>query len=295
VSPRRPADSERKLELPLTLIALLCAAITPNVFVAGGAGIASMSTLTRYLLVPAIIVEVAVLLYARRAGYVRLFNRLVTGLWVGAVATTGLDIVRQPGTFFGYLAHDEARMAGEMILMAEAHGQGHDAAMPEDKQPAHGGAPTDTHARGDVHAGAKGEHGESREHAPDAASGHGSSGETHAQPAPGGGRRHGVTPADFVGYAYHYWNGASFAVVYALVFGRTPWWGPLLYSVLFIDTGMMVFMRVAMGPLTWGIGLVALFAHVVFGLILGVLLARFIRDDGSILELASSPAALRRA
>ncbi|MBI3636894.1 MAG: hypothetical protein HY216_11915 [Candidatus Rokubacteria bacterium] len=295
VTQRRYNDTGRKLELPLTLIALLCAAITPNVFVAGGAGVASMSTLTKYLLAPAIVIQVAILLYARAAGYPRLFNRLVIGLWVGAVATTGLDIIRQPGTFFGYLAHDEARMAGEMILMTEAHGHGRGDATPEGKQAAHGNAVTDQHAGGNTHAGAKDAHAESKEHAPDATSAHPASSEMHATPAHGDAAQHGgVTAADFVGYAYHYWNGASLAVVYALVFGRTPWWGPLLYSVLFVDTGMMVFMRIAMGPLTWGIGLVALLAHVVFGLILGVLLARFIRDDGSILKLISTPT-LRRA
>jgi hypothetical protein len=283
-------ETGRKLELPLTVIALLCAAITPNVFVAGGVGVASMSTLTKYLLVPAIVIQIVILLYARAAGSPRLFNRLVTGLWVGAVATTGLDIIRQPGTFFGYLAHDEARMAGEMILMTEAPGHGREDATPEGKQAGHGIAPTDKHASATGPGGPKDAHGESKEHSPDAASAHPSSSEMHAKPAHGDAAQHGgVTAADFVGYAYHYWNGASFAVVYALLFGRTPWWGPLLYAVLFVDTGMMVFMRIAMGPLTWSIGLVALLAHVVFGLILGVLLARFIRDEGSLLELISTP------
>lgn len=95
--------------------------------------------------------------------------------------------------------------------------------------------------------------------------------------------------ADFVGYAYHYWNGASFAAVYALLFGKTAWWGPLLYFVLFVETGMMAFMRAAMPPLTWGIFLVSLLAHVAFGLVVGVLLHHFVRDRGTILSLLSSP------
>jgi len=99
--------------------------------------------------------------------------------------------------------------------------------------------------------------------------------------------------ADFVGYAYHYWNGASFATVYALLFGKTAWWGPLLFSVLFVETGMMGFMRAAMGPLTWGIFLVSLFAHIVFGLVVGVLLQRIVHDKGTILNLLSSRAERR--
>jgi hypothetical protein len=98
-----------------------------------------------------------------------------------------------------------------------------------------------------------------------------------------------VGAADFVGYAYHYWNGASFAVVYALVFGRTPWWGPLLYALLFIETGMLVSMQAAMPPLTWSLVFTSFFAHAVYGAVLGVLFARFLRHDGSILELIMAP------
>ncbi len=251
------------LELPLTLIALLCAAVAPNIFVAGGLGVAPMAVLAKYVLLPAVVIEVALILYAWFAGYSRLFNRLVTGLWVGAVATTGLDVIRQPGTFFRYLAHDEARMAGEMIL------------VPHDE---HGSR--ETHASGEKHPG-------SESTAP-----HKASDAEHSQPMHGGGHD-SVGAADFVGYAYHYWNGASFATIYALLFGRTAWWGPLLYSVFFIETGMMGFMQAAMPPLTWGIFLVALVAHVAFGLVVGVLLQHFLRDRGTILNLLSSTGARR--
>jgi hypothetical protein len=252
------------LELPLTLIALICAGVAPNIFVAGGLGVAPMSVLAKYVLLPAVVIEGVIIVYARAAGYSRLFNRLVTGLWVGAIATTGLDVVRQPGTFFGYLAHDEARMAGEMILAP------------------HGG-----HESGEPRAGEE-KHPGSEPMAP-----HGTPPAEHSQPKHGGPGHGAVGPADFVGYAYHYWNGASFAAVYALLFGKTAWWGPLLYSLLFVETGMMGFMRAAMGPLTWGIFLVSLFAHVAFGLVVGVLLQHFVRDRGTILSLLPSGAARR--
>ena len=249
------------LELPLTLIALICAGIAPNIFVAGGVGIVPMSTLAQYVLLPAVVIEVVIIVYARVAGYSRLVNRLVTGLWVGAMATTGLDVVRQPGTFFGYLAHDEARMAGEMIL---APHNGHDSgeAMPSEEK----------HRESEAHGAQKAE---------------------HSSPGQGGMGHSQVGPADFVGYVYHYWNGASFGAFYALLFGKTAWWGPVLYSVLFIETGMMGFMWAAMGPLTWGIFLVSLFAHVAFGLIVGVLLQHFVRDKGTVLTLLSLPPSRR--
>lgn len=247
------------LELPLTLIVLTCAGIAPNIFVAGGLGIVPMSTLAKYVLLPAMAIEVVIMVYARVTGYSRLFNRLVTGLWVGAIATTGLDVIRQPGTFFGYLAHDEARMAGEMILAAH---DGHE--------------PGETRANGEKHSGSE------------PAAPHGAPKAEHGEPKHGGNGHSSVGATDFVGYAYHYWNGASFAAVYALLFGKTAWWGPLLYSVLFVETGMMGFMQVAMGPLTWGLFLVSVFAHVAFGLVVGVLLQHFVRDKGTILGLLSS-------
>lgn len=289
---RRPASSVN-LELPLTLVALVAAAITPNVFVAGGLHVMSASMLAKYVLLPAIVVQLAILFYARGAGHRPLVNRLVTGVWVGLVATTGLDIVRQPGTFLGYLQHDEARMAGEMIL---GGGQGHATAQ------LHGGGETQAaqpHGEGEtqVTSAPVSEHGRIPAPAtePSRAAGGAGPQPVHGAPAPGhspvtrGGEAHHVGAADFIGYAFHYWNGASFAVVYALVFGRTPWWGPLLYALLFIETGMLVFMQAAMPPLTWGVVLVSFFAHVVYGLVLGVLFARFLRDEGTILQLVTQP------
>lgn len=252
IAPRsRPAMPE----LTLTVLALVCAAVSPNIFVAGGLGLAPMSALAKYALLPAVAIQVGIILYARSAGYSRLFNRLVTALWIGAVATTGLDVVRLPGTFFGYLGHDEARMAGEMMLSAP----------------------------GDEHTSDRA-HGESTRQMPSIApSLHGSPTAEGREAAHAGGRHAGGTRADFVGYPYHYWNGTSFAVIYTLLFGRTTWWGPVLYSVLFVETGMLLFMQAAMGPLTWGIVIVSLLAHVIYGLVLGVLLKQFVRHDGTIL------------
>ncbi|MCL6646634.1 MAG: hypothetical protein K6U88_17045 [Dehalococcoidia bacterium] len=286
----RARTSEAGLELTLTVVALLAAAITPNVFVAGGLHLVPASALAKYVLLLAVVIQLAILFYARGAGYSRLANRLITGIWVGVVATTGLDVVRQPGTFFGYLPHDEARMAGELIL---GGGHGHAAG------PTHGDGTPQTpqpHGQAEKHAPA-GPHGQlpvtktEPSHAATTAkpkAEHGAPRPGH-EPMPHGAGADHVGAADFVGYAYHYWNGASFAVLYALVFGRTPWWGPLLYALLFIETGMLIFMQAAMPPLTWGVVLVSLLAHVVYGVVLGVLFARFLRDRGSILELLTAP------
>lgn len=53
-----------------------------------------------------------------------------------------------------------------------------------------------------------------------------------------------------LGIVYHFFNGISFALVYSIVFGRTRWWGPLLFSVFVVWVGMMVLppMALEFGP-----------------------------------------------
>src|SRR5260221_11990559 len=41
-----------------------------------------------------------------------------------------------------------------------------------------------------------------------------------------------TTAAKIAGWSYHYWNGATFGVIFALIFGRRPWLWGLGYGVL---------------------------------------------------------------
>ncbi len=98
--------------------------------------------------------------------------------------------------------------------------------------------------------------------------------------------------SDFIGYTYHFWNGCAFGIVYALIFGKTSWIGPLIYSAVFVETGMMIspaMLSMGVGPFGINFGpelfIVSLLAHIAMGIVMGVILQRYVRDRGTILKL----------
>lgn len=98
------------------------------------------------------------------------------------------------------------------------------------------------------------------------------------------------------GYTYHLLNGATFGIMYALLAGKVHWgWG--LAWGLFFELGMMTMPPVPMMAGPFGIHgfwprlfIASLVAHVVYGVILGVLTARWVRDRGMIFSLLREPA-----
>ena len=99
--------------------------------------------------------------------------------------------------------------------------------------------------------------------------------------------------SDTLGYAYHYWNGASFGIVFAVALGRKAvFWG-IAYGVII---GTIFLMSPPVDAL--GIGfmgrdmptmpLTVYIAHLVYGGILGWLCHRWIRNDGWLLGRSDS-------
>ncbi len=95
--------------------------------------------------------------------------------------------------------------------------------------------------------------------------------------------------SDFLGYGYHFWNGASFGMIFAVLLGRRGiGWG-LGYGVLIglgflaspavkaMGVGFMAFQMPAMQ-------LTVVIAHLAFGLLLAVLTRRWIREDSWLLQ-----------
>jgi len=86
--------------------------------------------------------------------------------------------------------------------------------------------------------------------------------------------------SDLLGWAYHFWNGAAFGMIYVLLLGKRPWWVGTVYGVL-IGTGFMVspvvvslgvgYFGVDFGP---GFAGTVTTAHLVFGTLLGWLTSR---------------------
>ena len=225
-----PAPPGSSGELILTALALLPAAVGPNILVVAlTPGMPGMPTLVRWLLIPSLILLVVVWSFARAHGYDRLTNRIWAGFWVGTVAPAALDLFRLPAFLVGLLPGNMPRMFGVLIF--------------------------DTMATG-------------------------------------------PTPAsDIVGELYHFAGvSAAFGLTYALIMGRTRWWGGLIWGLI-IEAGMMTTppMAIAMDTgyfgLKLGHGLLngvfigSLIPHIAYGIALGLLLERYVRHEGTIFGL----------
>lgn len=229
VPPPEPASPASWGEVILTGLALVPAAVGPNVLVVAlTPGMPGMPTLIRWALIPSIFLLILVWLLALFLDYKRLQNRISTGVWVGASATAALDVFRLTSFSLGLLPGNMPRMFGVLIL--------------------------DTMALG-------------------------------------------PTPfSDLVGSLYHYWVSACFGLTYALICGRTRWWGGLIWGLI-IEVGMMTTppMVIAMDTGYFGLKLGqgifngvfigSLIPHISYGIALGLLLERFLKHNGSVFGL----------
>jgi hypothetical protein len=95
--------------------------------------------------------------------------------------------------------------------------------------------------------------------------------------------------SNIAGWAYHFWNGASFGIIYTLIFGTRRRWVAVAYG-LAVGTGFMLSPVVA----TMGVGFFGLqfsigfpvtvyLAHLAFGASLGFLAQRFLSAQPSTL------------
>lgn len=82
-------------------------------------GITSMGTATRWLLTPALLILVTFVLWARRRRP-RLAERVLAGLWAGALATFAYDVVRVPISMAGVPVFKAISYFGTLILR-QAH------------------------------------------------------------------------------------------------------------------------------------------------------------------------------
>jgi hypothetical protein len=95
--------------------------------------------------------------------------------------------------------------------------------------------------------------------------------------------------SDFAGWAYHFWNGASFGIIYVLLLGTTRRWVGLIYGIAvglgFLVSPVVVSLGVGYFGLQFSIGfpITVLAAHAVFGLLLGTLAHRFLSAQPSVM------------
>jgi hypothetical protein len=98
--------------------------------------------------------------------------------------------------------------------------------------------------------------------------------------------------SDVAGWSYHFWNGASFGIIYALLFRTRRRWVGVLYGIL-IGIGFMlspVVTSLGVGrfglQFSYGFPVTVLLAHAAFGLALGWLAKRWVHREPSAAFLA---------
>jgi len=96
------------------------------------------------------------------------------------------------------------------------------------------------------------------------------------------------------GYLWHFWNGATFGLVYTVLLGKAKWYYGVVWGFL-IEVGMMTLppmtMMGGLFMLKMGYGPfgVTLLAHLLWGAVLGLLAARLVKERGGILTGLTPP------
>lgn len=103
-------------KLALTLIVLLAAGISPNLFVAAQAGYAKFSSLAMNFLLPSVAVLMAVLIFSAFRGHTTLVSQIKYGLIGGLLGTIGLEIVRHTGFLLGGMPGEMPKLMGVLLL-----------------------------------------------------------------------------------------------------------------------------------------------------------------------------------
>lgn len=103
-----------------------------------------------------------------------------------------------------------------------------------------------------------------------------------------------VPPIDAIiaGALWHFWNGATFGIVYSLLIGKGRLWYGLIWGFI-IEIGMMLapWLIMMKGPFGiqymdgYNIFVISLVAHLAFGAVLGILVQRWKKDSVSLTDL----------
>lgn len=118
-----PAPPTSFLELFLTGLALIPAAVGPNILVVAlTPGMPEMPVLAGWALLPSVFLLGVVWAVAARLRLERLSNRIWTGIWVGFGCTAALDAFRLISFSLGLLPGNMPRMFGVLILDTMAQG-----------------------------------------------------------------------------------------------------------------------------------------------------------------------------
>jgi hypothetical protein len=241
------SQNKTSREIGLTILTVLLAGVAVNFFIFGSLGIIPFIEYRDMLLIPSVVAIAIIAIYSHFKMR-RLSNRLLTGLWTGAVATVALEAIRIPGyAILHWLPGDDMIMmpgaflnglASSPMALMEMMNTGAMMSMPQSM----------------------------------------------------------MISVMVSGAAYHFWNGATMGAMYTLFMGKAKWYYGVAWGFI-INIGMMLapWLIMMMGPFGikymagYNIFVVALAAHLAYGLILGVLAQRFVKERGMIFKLGGQP------
>lgn len=93
--------------------------------------------------------------------------------------------------------------------------------------------------------------------------------------------------SNIAGWAYHFWNGAAFGIIYVLLLGTTRRWAAWIYGlaigIIFMLSPVVRALGIGYFGLQFSIGfpIVVSLAHLAFGILLGWLARRFVGSQSS--------------
>src|SRR5215467_3355458 len=86
----------------------------------------------------------------------------------------------------------------------------------------------------------------------------------------------GSTASKIAGWSYHYWNGATFGVIYALALGRRRWWWGLGYGILMECCMLGLFPMFLRVTNKFDFVAVSMIGHLFYGATLGLLAEKYL-------------------
>ncbi len=103
-------------KIALSILALLAAGISPNLFVISQAGFADLSSLAVSYLIPSIILIVLIAAAAYFWKLKVLSRQIWNGFLAGLIGTVGLEIVRETGFHLGGMPGDLPKLMGVLLI-----------------------------------------------------------------------------------------------------------------------------------------------------------------------------------
>jgi hypothetical protein len=200
-------------KIGLSIVALIAAGISPNLFVISQAGYGELSSLALNFLIPSVVIMLLLIIFSYYSGVKDLSRQIGIGIAAGMISTIGLEIVREIGFHMGGMPGDMPKLLGVLLLNQFAQG-------------------------------------------PD-------------------------TLSNIAGWSYHFWNGASFGIIYSILFGRGRKGAGIIYALLigigFMASPAVIPLGVGHFGSDFGIGfpITVLLAHLAYGTLLGWLVFKW--------------------